>query len=80
MRLNTIYAGDALKVLKSLPSESVNCVVTSPPYYCLRDYNVVGQIGLEKSPEEYIKNLVKIFMECRRVLKKDGINPAAIIF
>ena len=72
MELNHIYTGDALKVLRKLPSESVNCVVTSPPYFQLRDYNVVGQIGLENSPEKYIKNLAKIFMECRRVLKKDG--------
>ena len=51
---------------------SFNCIVTSPPYYALRDYGVDGQIGLENSPEMYIKNLVDIFMECRRVLKNDG--------
>jgi DNA modification methylase len=50
----------------------VDYIVTSPPYYLLRDYGVSGQIGLENSPEQYIKNLTKIFMECRRVLKKDG--------
>jgi DNA modification methylase len=72
MHLNHIYTGDALTVLKSLPSESVNCVVTSPPYYLLRDYNVSGQIGLENSPEKYIKNLTDVFMECYRVLKTDG--------
>lgn len=72
MELNHIYTGDALKILKSLPSESVDCVITSPPYYCLRDYGVSGQIGLENSLQKYIKNLAKIFMECYRVLKKDG--------
>ncbi|MCL2246780.1 MAG: site-specific DNA-methyltransferase, partial [Lentimicrobiaceae bacterium] len=72
MELNHIYTGDALKVLKSLPSESVDCIVTSPPYYCLRDYGVSGQIGLEQSPEQYIKRLEKVFIACKRVLKKSG--------
>jgi DNA modification methylase len=72
MELNTIYTGDALRILRKLPTESVDCVVTSPPYYCLRDYNAIGQIGLEKTPEAYIKNLKSVFMECRRVLKKEG--------
>jgi DNA modification methylase len=72
MNLNHIYTGDALRVLRKFPSGSVNCVVTSPPYYCLRDYGTAGQIGLEKTPEAYIKKLKAIFMECRRVLKKDG--------
>ena len=71
-RLNTIIHGDSLDVLKTLPSESVNCIVTSPPYYCLRDYGVAGQIGLEKSPEKYIERLVSVFSECFRVLKADG--------
>jgi site-specific DNA-methyltransferase (adenine-specific) len=72
MELNKIYCGDALKMLRTFASDSVNCVVTSPPYYCLRDYGMSEQIGLEQSPEEFIKNLVDVFMECRRVLKKDG--------
>jgi DNA modification methylase len=70
--LNHIYTGDATTVLRELPSESVNCIVTSPPYYCLRDYNVDGQIGLEGTPEQYIKRLTEVFVECRRILKKDG--------
>ena len=70
--LNKILCGDALCELQKLPAESVNCVVTSPPYYCLRDYGVSGQIGLEKSPEQYIENLVNVFSECYRVLKNDG--------
>lgn len=67
-----ILQGDALSVLKTLDDESVNCCVTSPPYYNLRDYGVDGQIGLEDSPEEYIQKLVVIFREVRRVLKNDG--------
>lgn len=67
-----ILQGDALSVLKTLDDESVDCCVTSPPYYNLRDYGVDGQIGLENSPEEYIQKLVEIFREVRRVLKKDG--------
>lgn len=67
-----ILQGDALKVLKSLDDESINCCVTSPPYYNLRDYGHNDQIGLENTPEEYIQKLVEIFREVRRVLKKDG--------
>lgn len=67
-----ILQGDALSVLKTIADESINCCVTSPPYYNLRDYGVDGQIGLEKTPEEYIQKLVEIFREVRRVLKKDG--------
>lgn len=73
MNLNHIYTGDALGVLQTLPAESVNCVVTSPPYYALRDYNINGQIGLEATPEQYLKRIVEVFMECHRVLKKDGV-------
>jgi DNA modification methylase len=72
LELNEIICGDALEVLKTLPHNSVNCIVTSPPYYCLRDYCVAGQIGLEASPEKYIENLTKVFSECYRVLKNDG--------
>ena len=61
-----------MSVLKTLEDESVNCCVTSPPYYNLRDYGVDGQIGLEETPEEYIQKLVEIFREVRRVLTKDG--------
>lgn len=72
MELNKIHCGDAVEVLRSLPAESVNCVVTSPPYYALRDYGVRGQIGLERSPEEYVDKLTEVFAECRRVLRSDG--------
>ncbi len=55
-----------------MPAESVNCCVTSPPYWNLRDYNVEGQIGLESSPETYTLRLVEVFEEVRRVLRDDG--------
>jgi len=70
--LNKIYIGDALEVLKTFPDEWVNCVVTSPPYWGLRNYGQDGQLGLEKTPEEYVDKLVGIFREIRRVLKRDG--------
>lgn len=55
-----------------LADESVQCVVTSPPYWGLRDYGVSGQLGLETTPDEYIANMVRVFAEVRRVLRKDG--------
>lgn len=67
-----IIQGDSLTVLKTLESQSVQCCVTSPPYYALRDYGVDGQIGLEETPEQYIEKLVDVFWEVRRVLKDDG--------
>lgn len=63
---------NALDSLKELPSDYVDCVITSPPYYNLRDYKAKGQIGLEPTYQEYIQKLVEIFQECRRVLKKTG--------
>jgi DNA modification methylase len=70
--LLTVHCGDALEVLKTLPDESVQCCVTSPPYWGLRDYGVDGQIGIEKTPQEFIAKLVALFSEVRRALKKDG--------
>ena len=67
-----IHCGDALEVLKTLPSESVNCCITSPPYYGLRDYGVDGQIGLDQTPGQYVERLVTVFREMRRVLRDDG--------
>lgn len=69
---NTVIFGDALHGLKMLESESVDTCITSPPYYNLRDYGKDEQIGRENTPEEYINNLVLVFREVRRVLKKDG--------
>jgi DNA modification methylase len=67
-----IKQGDALSVLKTMPEQSVHCCVTSPPYFGLRDYGVEGQIGLERTPEEYVDKLVQVFREVRRVLRDDG--------
>ena len=72
MELNKIYHGDSLEVLKTFSSESIDCIITSPPYYGLRDYGIEGQIGQEKTPKEYISNLMSIMDECKRVLKKTG--------
>ena len=67
-----ILKGDCREVLRTLPAESVHCVVTSPPYFGLRDYGIVGQMGLEPSPTEFVAELVGVFQEVRRVLRKDG--------
>jgi DNA modification methylase len=67
-----IIIGDAKTELKKLQSGSIDCCVTSPPYYGLRDYGVDGQIGLEETPEKYVEKLVDIFKEVSRVLKDDG--------
>ena len=72
MKLNHIYQGDVLDRLKDLPDRSIQCVVTSPPYWGLRDYGNDGQLGLEETPEEYVENMVKVFREVKRVLKDDG--------
>ena len=72
MQADRIYCGDALTVLKILPDNSVNCCVTSPPYYALRDYGVDGQIGREETPALYVERLISIFREVRRVLTPDG--------
>lgn len=68
-----IITGDALEVLKTLPDEHIQCCVTSPPYFGLRDYGVPGQLGLEQTPEEYVNRLVEVFREVRRVLRDDGV-------
>lgn len=67
-----IHQGDWLEVLLGMEPESVHCVVTSPPYWGLRDYGVEGQIGLEGTPESYVSKLVEGFREIRRVLRSDG--------
>jgi DNA modification methylase len=73
MAHHRFYLGDSLEVLKTFPSESVNCCVTSPPYFYLRDYGIDGQIGLEPTPAEYVDRLVQVFREVRRVLRDDGV-------
>ena len=72
MELNKIYLGDCVNVLKAFPDESIDCCVTSPPYFGLRDYGIDGQIGQEDSPEQYVNKLINVFQEVHRVLKKDG--------
>jgi DNA modification methylase len=67
-----ILTGDCIEILPTLESESVQCCVTSPPYYGLRDYGCAGQIGLEDSPGEYVEKLVAVFRELWRVLRNDG--------
>lgn len=70
--INQIIQGDCLEVMKTFPSDSVDCVVTSPPYFGLRDYGMKGQMGLEESPDLYVQKMVELFREVKRVLKKEG--------
>ena len=72
MNVDEIKVGNCLNVLQDMPDESIDCCVTSPPYYGLRDYGMEDQIGLEETPEAYIQRLVNVFREVRRVLKNDG--------
>lgn len=73
LKESLIVESDALLALQKLPSESVQCIVTSPPYWGLRDYGIEGQIGLEKNLQQYINKLVSVFSEAKRVLKNDGV-------
>ena len=68
----TLWHGDSLAVLRELPDASVDCCVTSPPYFGLRDYGEAGQYGLEASPAEYVETMRAVFAEVRRVLADDG--------
>lgn len=68
----SVLVGDCRAVLRSLPSESVQCCVTSPPYWGLRDYGHADQIGQEATPELFVQTMVEVFREVRRVLKADG--------
>lgn len=72
IKSNYIYTGDTLKTLKLFSDNSVDCCITSPPYYGLRDYGIEGQIGLEDTLHEYIDNILLVFDEIKRVLKKEG--------
>jgi DNA modification methylase len=69
---NQILHGDSKTILQTLPSQTFNTCVTSPPYWGLRDYGVDDQLGLEETPEQYVKNMVEVFREVKRVLKDDG--------
>lgn len=79
MELNKIIHGESLETLKTFPSESVDSVITSPPYWALRDYGVAGQLGLETTFQEYIEKLCDIFDDIKRVLKKEGTCAEARI-
>ena len=75
----TLHQGDCLRVLKTMPDRSVQCCVTSPPYFGLRSYmdaahpDKAAEIGTEQTPDEYVAKLVAVFAEVRRVLKDDGV-------
>lgn len=69
---NIVINKDCLTGLKELSDNSIDCCITSPPYWALRDYNCTGQIGQEETPEEYILTLLTVFNEVKRVLKDDG--------
>lgn len=69
---NTIHNMDCIRGMKMLPDASVQCCVTSPPYWGLRDYGIPEQYGLEDTPEEYVLNMVQVFAEVKRVLKPNG--------
>lgn len=68
-----VLTGDCRDVLPTLAAGSVHCVVTSPPYFGLRDYGHAGQIGLEPSPDEFVAAMVEVFGQVRRVLRDDGV-------
>jgi DNA modification methylase len=68
----TVYLGDCREVMATMEPESVHCVVTSPPYWGLRDYGQDGQLGLEPTPEAYVGNMVAVFREVKRILRRDG--------
>ncbi|MDR1543381.1 MAG: site-specific DNA-methyltransferase [Prevotellaceae bacterium] len=72
MEINVIHNIDCISGLKLLPDNSVDCCVTSPPYYALRDYGTDGQIGLETTPEFYVEKLTEVFIQVYRVLKPEG--------
>lgn len=72
LELNKIYQGDVLEVLKTIPNESIDMCITSPPYWNMRDYGVEGQLGNENSYDEYLSKLDAIFDEVKRILKNTG--------
>lgn len=72
MQLNKIYNENCLATMARMPDGFIDCCITSPPYYGLRDYGHADQIGLEETPDQYIENIVKVFREVKRVLKREG--------
>ena len=69
---NKVYCGNCLELMKELPDESIDCIITSPPYWALRDYGNSEQIGLEHSPQEYINQIINLMKEAKRVIKSTG--------
>lgn len=83
MRIETdkIYCGDSLQVLQTLPDNCMDCCVTSPPYYALRDYGTDGQIGREATPEEYVSRITAVFHEVKvggRMRKRNHVVPVRL--
>ena len=74
MKHNYIAVGDCLELMKQMPDGCIDMVITSPPYFNLRDYGVSGQIGKENDVDSYIENLIAVFNEVHRILKDDGIG------
>ena len=72
LELNKAHLGDWVENSKKVGDGQINCVMTSPPYYALRDYGVDGQLGLEDTPDEFIENLCDGFLEIKRILRDDG--------
>ena len=72
MSKQRIIQGDALDVMRGLPDDEIDCIVTSPPYWALRDYGIAEQIGLEGYFQDYIAKLCDIFDEAKRILKPTG--------
>lgn len=70
--MNQIFVGDCLEKLKEISDESVDCIVTSPPYFRQRDYGLPGQVGLEDTVEDYINRLCDVFNECFRIIRSTG--------
>ena len=69
---NTVLVGNVYDKLKDIDDKTIQCIVTSPPYWGLRDYGNDSQLGLEPTPEEFVNNMVKVFREAKRTLKDDG--------
>ena len=72
LETNVVHTGDCFDVLAELPAESVHMVMTSPPYWNLRDYDHADQLGLEPESEQYVQNMAAVFDEVKRVLRPDG--------
>lgn len=72
-QLHQILVGDCIDMMRTLPDQSFNACITSPPYFWQRDYGVAGQMGQEETPEKFVEALVSVFSEVRRVLRDDGV-------